>query len=131
MQSNLEQIQTALQRLYEDVGEIQACMVTKRGLEGIVIFPEDFKEQVSEIWEPLSECINDELEVIAKYTDYAIDKTYVELLGYGVGFQTLTYSDTALAVFISNKEGCDPLEVLHKNRDKIMETRDKILKIES
>ena len=80
--------------------KIQACMVAKKGLEGLIVFPETFKEDVAAIWEPLSKNLDDMLTVVARYSSFGLNSLYSEMLGYGIIFLILPMSDTALIVFV-------------------------------
>ena len=82
--------------------DVRACMVARRGLEGIVPITEDFKKEVSGIWEALNGTMNELFDVISHYTDYGLDKVYFELGKFDVLFFILPGSDTALvAVAVS------------------------------
>ena len=96
-----------LKELKEKDSRICACMVARHGLEGLMMFPESFKEDVADIWEPLSKNIDDMLSLVAKYGQIGLKKSYTELLGYGVYFGVVSMSDTALIVIV---KGDNPLE---------------------
>lgn len=130
MESTAEAILSILTELYEKHDEISACMVAKKGLEGVIMFPESFKEEVSYIWSPLEGVINDVLSMISVYSFYELDKTYVELLGYIIPFFVLSKSDTALIVFIPQKNKEDAIEKLGKLWADILKSREKIIALE-
>ncbi len=94
--STQDEIMRLLKELKEKNPEISACMVAKKGLEGLMMFPKSFKEDVADVWEPLSKNINDMLVLVEKYGNMGLKKSYTEILGYGCLFYILENSDTAL-----------------------------------
>jgi hypothetical protein len=129
MVSKSDEIMLVLKDLKAKYGEITACMVAKRGLEGVVMFPESFKESVSEIWEPLGGALDDILNMISEKSSYNLDRVYLEMLGYGVLFCVLTDSDTALIIFSECNQKRDVMGFLSKHYDDFCLVRDKILQI--
>jgi len=113
-----------LKELKERHTQIKACMVAKRGLEGLIMFPETFKEEVSGIWTPLSKDLNDMLLMVAKYSSVGLNRIYTELLGYGVALVVLSMSDTALIVFIKDD---NPLQGLDAIIADMEQTRDRLV----
>jgi hypothetical protein len=99
-----EGILKLLKELYERGGGIEACMVARRGLEGVVMFPESFKKDVGPVWEPLARILDDMLYVIERDSVFTMSKAYVEALGFGMAFYVLGGSDNALIVFVKDKK---------------------------
>jgi hypothetical protein len=129
VEDRFDQIQEVLKSLYEKHEDIEACMVVRKGLEGVVLFPEEFIEKVSTVWEPMKETIDNLLEIISEYALYGIDKTYIEMLDYGIVFCIISMSDTSLVVFISRKEGVETIKELSAKLGDILDARDRILEI--
>jgi len=102
-----EDILERLRSLKESHPSIKAAMVARKGLDGLVMFPPDFKAEVSELWGPLSDSLDNILGFVGRYSDVGISRAYVELLGYGVALLPLPGSDTAVIVFIG---GEDPMK---------------------
>lgn len=98
-----EDILGRLQSLKESHPSLKAAMVARKGLDGLVMFPPDFKAEVAELWGPLSDSVDNILGFVGRYSDVGISKAYVELLGYGMAFLPLPGSDTAVIVFIGGK----------------------------
>ena len=94
-----EEILRVLQDLHTKNDGFDACMVVKRGLEGVVVFPEEFIDEVSSIWEPLKETIDVVLEMISDKATSGLEKNYLEMLDYGIVFCVIGASDTALVTF--------------------------------
>jgi hypothetical protein len=124
--SKVDDMMGLLKSLKERHGQIKACMVAKKGLEGLIMFPESFKEEVSSIWNPLSKNVNDNLLMVAKYSNVGLQRTYTELLGYGVVLVVLSMSDTALIVFMKDD---NPLKEIALIVDDMEKTRDQLLNI--
>lgn len=95
-----DDIMAVLEELKKKDASIQAVMVAKAGLEGIIMFPEDFKEDAAPVWDPLSKNLDDMLMLVKKYGEIGLEKSYSELLGYGICLNVLTGSDTALVVIV-------------------------------
>ena len=95
--------------------DVRACMVARRGLEGIVPITEDFKKEVSGIWEALNGTMNELFDVISHYTDYGLDKVYFELGKFDVLFFILPGSDTALVAVVPALANRGLLEVELEN----------------
>jgi|GEM_PF-2810908 len=129
VEDRFDQIQKILRDLYEKHEDIEACMVVKKGLEGVVVFPENFIEKVSTIWEPMRETIDNLLEIISEYALYGIDKTYIEMLDYGIVFCIISMSDTSLVTFISRKEGIETINRIPDKLEDILDARSRILQI--
>ncbi len=130
MTQRLQEIMLILKNLVEQGDGIQASMVAKQGLEGVLLFPESFKKEIADIWEPLSLAMDDILGLVGMHSDFGLDNVHIELLHYGVGFCVLGNSDTALIIFIPKRKGHEPSEVFSKNIENIRIARDKILLLE-
>jgi len=120
-----EKILESLKQLQTQNKPIEACMVAKKGLEGVIMFPESFKKDAGPVWEPLSKTLNDTLSLVEKYCSYNLDKICVQVLGYGIAFYVLGSSDTALIVFVKKVD--DTLKTLTNLQPEIEKTRQKIL----
>ncbi|ODS41978.1 MAG: hypothetical protein MSIBF_01085 [Candidatus Altiarchaeales archaeon IMC4] len=68
MESKLLRLRELLTKLNDGHAEIDACMIAKKNLEGVLIIPETFKRDIAPIWEILEQALNDELDVVAKYS---------------------------------------------------------------
>ncbi len=99
------EITEVLRDLTDGNEQIRASMVVKRGLDGIVIFPDSFKEEVTDIWEPLSKGINDMLGLVDKYGSRGMRSAYLDFMGYIVFFDVFEGSDTALVAFFKGPGG--------------------------
>lgn len=125
--SRADEITGYLRELKEGSEHIAACMVARKGLEGLIMFPPDFKQEVSNIWEPLSRNLNDMLSLVSKYSEVGLKRSYTEMLGFGALFSVLGASDTALIVFL---KGGEPLKNAVQLSDDMEETRDKIMNLD-
>ncbi len=101
--SSSEEILDVLKKLKESDKTIQATMVAKVGLEGIIMFPEEFKEDASAVWDPLSKNLDEMLMMVKKYGEIGLEREYSEILGYGICLRTLKKSDTALVAITKGK----------------------------
>lgn len=121
-----EEILRVLQELHGKNSEFEACMVVKRGLEGVVVFPEEFIEQVSSIWEPLKETIDVVLEMISDKAPCGLEKNYVEMLDYGIVFCIIGMSDTALVTFTRRTQDAETFTKVAANLQDIKAAKDHI-----
>jgi hypothetical protein len=115
-----------LEKLKSKNDKIRACMLGKRGLEGLITFPPTFMEDVAPIWEPLSRNIDDMLLLVSKYSQTGLRRSYTELLGYGVIFVVLANTDTALIAFIKGDKCPEDLCQIMGDMDA---TKDEVLGI--
>lgn len=130
MASNkLEEINNILQELYRKNLGIEASMVVKRGLQGVVVFPADFIEEISGLWEPIKDVMESILEIISQTSVYNIEKIYVEMLGYVMLFYVLGETDTALVIFFRRKEDAEMMEKITPILNELKLARDRILEI--
>lgn len=124
-----DEILVVLKDLKSRHGEISASMVAKKGLEGVIMFPESFKQEVMDVWEPLGKAIDGVLGVISRNSSYNMEKAYFEMLDYGVSFYILSNSDTALVLFLQCNEKLDIFDFMSKNHRDICSAIDKIVQI--
>ncbi|MBD3262696.1 MAG: hypothetical protein GF334_13685 [Candidatus Altiarchaeales archaeon] len=115
MGSREEDILRVLNEDLMPLEDIHACMVAQRGLEGIVPLTEDFKREVVGIWEVLRETMDDLFNVVAKYTEYGLDKVYFELGDFDVMFFILPGTDNALVAIVPALANRGLLEVELEN----------------
>ncbi len=129
MADKFEDIRGVLQGLYEKHDSIEACMVVKKGLEGVVVFPTDFIDNVSSKWEPMKETIDSILGIVSEESAYGIEKAYIELLGYSIVFYAIGASDTALVTFFSCRKDAEMMADIAPKLGDIKAARDRILAI--
>jgi hypothetical protein len=122
--ANAEDIVAVLEDLKAKDGRIAACMVAKRGLEGVIVFPTNFKDDVAGVWEPLSRQVDDMLVIVSKYSPLGLSRGYSHMLGYGALFTALGQSDTALIVFLKGDDRCGGLQEIAALAD---EAKDRIM----
>jgi hypothetical protein len=125
--SHADEIMALLKDLKSRSPPIKACMIARKGLEGLIIFPSTFKDEVAYVWEPLSRSMDDMLGMVGRYSYTGLTRGYLELLGFGVLFMAFPMSDTALIVFVKSEK---PLEEAVEVLKEAEATRDKILKVE-
>ena len=124
-----EEILEILKEFKSSHSEVEACMVAKKGLEGVIMFPESFKKDVAELWEPLGSTIDEIICIISEKGQYCLDKAFFEMLGYSVSFNILCNSDTAFIVFARSTKDSDAYAYLSKISQDTAKTRQKILGI--
>jgi predicted regulator of Ras-like GTPase activity (Roadblock/LC7/MglB family) len=121
MSSKEEDILKVLSEDLLRLEDIHACMVARKNLEGIVPITEEFKQEIIEIWDVLTQTMNEFFDIISHYSKYGLDKIYFELGKYDVIFFILPGSDTALVAIIPSLANRGLLEVeLENARRRIM-----------
>jgi len=119
-----EDIRSVLEDLAMSHSSIKATMVAKRGMEGVMTFPDTFKDDVCGIWEPLSKSVNDMLIMVEKHGSSGLRMAYLELFGYGILFDVFEGSDTALLAFMKDDKpvlnACDVLSKMEKATERII-----------
>ena len=122
MASKEEKILKVLSEDLLQLEDIHACMVVRKNLEGIAPITEEFKQEITEIWDILKNTLNEFFDIISHYSKYGLDKVYFELGKYDVIFFILPGSDTALVAIIPALANRGLLEVeLENARRKIMQ----------
>lgn len=124
-----DEILAVLQGLKSRHGEINACMVAKKGLEGVIMFPESFKREILELWEPVESAVDQILNVISEKSSYNLERAYIEMLGHGISFYVMPNSDTALVLFIRLGGSIDVFDFMSKNNVDIRSARDAIVNV--
>ena len=126
MSSKEEEILKVLSEDLLRLEDIHACMVARKNLEGIVPITEEFKQEITDIWDMLKDTMNEFFDIISHYSKYGLDKIYFELGKYDVIFYILPGSDTALVAIIPSLANRGLLEVeLENARRRIMSILDK------
>lgn len=101
--------------------DILACMVSRKGMEGIVPPMEKFKIKDLSVWELLDKIMDPFFDILEQFQDYNIDKVYFELGEYNVIFSTLV-SGIALVCITPALSNRGLLEVEIKNaKNEIMD----------
>lgn len=93
--------------------DILACMVARRGLEGIVPSMEKFKISDIGIWDMLQRTMDEFFNIIEAYQQYGLDKVYFELGEYDVIFFVMY--NVSLVVVSSDLANRGLLEVEMEN----------------
>jgi len=101
--------------------DVYACMVARRGLEGIVLIEEKDPE-LKGVWSSLEKTMEEFFSIIKEYSAYGLNKVYFELGKYDVIFFILSETDTALVALTPALANRGLLEVeLENTREKIIE----------
>ncbi len=102
--------------------DVYACMVARRGFEGIVLIEESKDLELKKVWASLEKTMDQFFSIIKEYSIYGLDKVYFELGKYTVIFFILPETDTALVTLIPALANRGLLEVEMENtREKIMD----------
>jgi len=102
--------------------DVYACMVARRGLEGIVLIEESKDSELRDVWVSLEKTMDQFFSIIREYSSYGLNKIYFELGKYDVIFFILPETDTALVALIPALANRGLLEVeLENTREKIIE----------
>ena len=115
MSSKEEDILKVLSEDLLRLEDIHACMVARKNLEGIVPISEEFKQEITGIWDMLKDTMNEFFDIVSKYSKYGLDKIYFELGKYDVIFFILPSSDTALVAIVPALANRGLLEVELEN----------------
>jgi len=115
MSSKEEEILKVLSEDLLRLEDIHACMVARKNLEGIVPISEEFKQEITGIWDMLKDTMNEFFDIVSKYSKYGLDKIYFELGKYDVIFFILPSSDTALVAIVPALANRGLLEVELEN----------------
>lgn len=109
---------------YED---IYACMVVRKGIEGIIPPEKKFNKKIKDVWGILQETMGSFFEIVDKYSKhgYGLNELFFKVMDYEVIFFILPESDTALVAIIPALGNRGLLELaLHKAREDIVKVLD-------
>jgi hypothetical protein len=121
MSSKEEEILKVLSEDLLRLEDIHACMVARKNLEGIVPITEEFRQEITGIWDMLKDTMNEFFDIISRYSKYGLDKVFFEMGKYDVIFYILPGSDTALVAVVPSLANRGLLEVeLENARRRIM-----------
>ena len=121
MSANTE-IEEILRENLLKLDDVYACMVARRGLEGVVLIEESKDPQLKEVWISLEKTMDQFFSIINEYSTYGLNKIYFELGKYDVIFFILPETDTALVALIPALANRGLLEVeLENTRGKIID----------
>lgn len=115
MSSKEDRILRVLTEDLQRLEDIHACMVARKGLEGIIPLTEDFKKEIFEVWGILKKTMDKFFEVIAQYSELGLDKVYFELGNFDVLFFILPGTDNALVAIVPALANRGLLEVEMEN----------------
>lgn len=102
--------------------DVYACMVARKGLEGVVLIEESKDPELKEVWISLEKTMDQFFSIIKEYSGYGLDKVYFEMGKYIVSFFILEQTDTALVALIPSLANRGLLEVEMENaRGRILE----------
>ena len=95
--------------------DIYACMLVRKGMQGIVPNTNLFRKEVMSIWNILGETMDEFFDVIQQYSKHNLGEVDFRLMDYEVMFFILPWSDTALVAIIPALANKGLLEVEMEN----------------
>ncbi|MBM3309182.1 MAG: hypothetical protein FJY77_02920 [Candidatus Altiarchaeales archaeon] len=110
-----DQVKNVLDEDLTPLEDVLACMVARKNLEGIVSMSDQFKKEITPVWETLKGTMDALFDVIGHYSEYGLDKVYFELGKYDVMFFILPGLDTALVAIVPALANRGLLEVELEN----------------
>ncbi|MFH1424386.1 MAG: hypothetical protein ABIG20_01760 [archaeon] len=98
--------------------DVLACMVARKGFEGIMPPVESFKIKNVEIWYLLQDTMDPFFDIIKQFEEHGLDKVYFEIGDYTVMFTTLI-SEIALVCIVPAlaNRGLLEVEIENSRRD--------------
>lgn len=102
--------------------DVYACMLVRKGMQGIMPPAEKFNRNVMSIWNILRMTMDEFFDVIKQFSKYNLGEVNFRLMNYEVMFFILPWSDMALVAIIPALANKGLLEVEMENgRRKIIE----------
>lgn len=95
--------------------DIYACMLVRKGMQGIVPNTNRFRKEVMSIWNILGETMDEFFDVIQHYSKHNLGEVNFRLMDYEVMFFILPWSDTALVAICPALANKGLLEVEMEN----------------
>ena len=114
----VEKEEAILKILEEDLlplEDVLACMVARKGMEGIVPDFSKFKIKDVGVWEVLQKTMDEFFDIIEAFSEYGLDKVYFELGKHAVMFFVLPETNVALVTIIKELANRGLLEVELEN----------------
>lgn len=106
--------------------EILACMVAKKGGEGIIPDTSNFSSEIFSLWDKLQSVIDYEFNIIEEFHEYGLGEIIFRLYDYEVYHYVIEGSDTALIAVTHRNANRGIIEVeLESMRDKITDIMNK------
>lgn len=115
MTSKEGQILEILEQDLLRLDDVLACMVARKGMEGIVPSLDKFKIKDVGIWQILQKTMDEFFDVIEAYSEYGLSKVYFELGDYDVMFFILPNTNVALICIVPALANRGLLEVEIEN----------------
>ena len=121
-ESKNEQIKKILEEDLLSLEDICACMLARKGLEGVVIVPASNESELKGIWGALEKTMDAFLNVIGQYPAEGLGKACFQLENYEILFYILPGTDSAVVAIASESADRGPLEIAMENaRKKIID----------
>jgi hypothetical protein len=118
MASKEEFILTVLENDLLRLEDVLACMVARKGMEGVVPEMSKFKIKDVGVWQVLQKTMDEFFVIIEAYSQYGLNKVYFELGDYDVMFFILPNTNIALVAIIPALSNRGLLEVEMENARK-------------
>jgi hypothetical protein len=120
MDSKEQEILKVLKDLLS-LDDILACMVARKGMEGVVPTSDNFKIKDVGVWQVLQKTMDEFFDIIDAYSKYGLDKVYFELGEYDAMFYILPNTNVAVVAVVPALANRGLLEVeLENSRIKIL-----------
>jgi len=110
-----EQILRVLEEDLLRLDDVLACMVARKGMEGIVPDFSKFGIKDMGVWQILQKSMDEFFEIIEAYSPYGLKTVYFELGDYDVMFFILPETNVALVAILPNLANKGLLEVELEN----------------
>ena len=80
--------------------DIRACVVARKGMQGIIPFTDEFKAEIKEVWNDMEKAMDFFFNFMQEFKDKGADKLYLEMQNWDVIYFILPGTDSALIVIV-------------------------------
>ena len=125
MPTTYNSLKKKLEDFYKSDESIKACMLIEEHIEGIIIIPETFKNNVTYIWDDIEHVLKNQVEILKKYGVDGLVQMNFSIAEFGI-LMYLIESDIVLAV-VTDKTELNPelIEIDHRTKKELIPTLNK------
>lgn len=109
-----------LEEFYKSEESVRACMIIDEQVEGILVIPETFKEDVVYAWDAIEHIIKNQVKIMKKYGLDGLVQINFNVLEFGVMMYLLGVDAVLMIVTDKTELGPELVRVDHKTRGKLI-----------
>ena len=120
MTTTYEAIKKKLEEFYKSDENIKSCMIIDEQLEGILIIPETFKDEILYAWSDIEHILKNQVKVMKKYGLADLVQMNFNILEFGVMMYLLESGVVLVIVTDKTDLGPELIKIDRKTRKELM-----------